>query len=304
MGRPGFRAAASWLAVATTLSAFVVVDRNQPDACSSTGLPHADATLSTFVDADGTAQCAAKLDADDVAKLLGGTSAGMAQNKLTVDAESSAALFSVTVLGQFSDMTPGTFKAVARGIEAIDTTAVYRLYTLPRNDRVADAAIPALWSKLGGGSTAFLVRPDGSVSVMGGAIPSLTTKDPVQIAHAAIENAVGPGSDLAPENVLDGVDAAECRILQEEKFMRSIDLRGQSLSDKALSTLASCGKATIVVDTTVSTRYAPLEVRFVSNEPLTNARQCQQALPPQNDVSVAACTVALLADRSYSGLIS
>ncbi|MGW3996019.1 NACHT domain-containing protein [Amycolatopsis sp. NPDC004772] len=304
MGRPGVRAAASWLAAATVLSAFVVVDQSQPETCSSTGLPHADATLSTFVDANGTAECAAVLDAADVARLLGGAPTDVAQKMLAGGAKSSAIHFSVTIVGQFSDMSPGTFEAIAKGIDSAQTVGPYQLYTLPRNRPVTDAAIPALWFTLGGGPTAFLVRPDGSISVMGSAVPSFTTKDPVQIADAAIKNAVGPGSSLEPRNVLDGVDAAECKILQEEKFTRSIDLRGQSPNDEALSTLATCGKATIVIDKPVSTRYVPLTVRIVSNEPLTNARQCQQALRLQDGVSVATCTVVLVSARSYSGLIS
>ncbi|MET8997691.1 NACHT domain-containing protein [Amycolatopsis sp. NPDC004169] len=304
-GRPGVRVAALWLSAVTVVAAVVVVDLAQPAACGSTGLPHADTTLVTVVDADGTAQCAAVLDADDVAKLMGnGSSVTQAEKVLEPDTETSDLISPVAVLGQFSDMAPGTFNAVTEGIDASHVTRTYRLYTTPQNGPIADSAVSLLSSKLTTGYTALFVRFDGSVLVAGNGIPSLTTRDPTRIAQAVIENTIGLPSALAADNVLDGVDAGECTILQAERFAKTIDLRGKYVSERVLSTLTACGKVAIAVDQPIRASSAPVEVRYVTDEPLRKAEECQRTLPFRNEVSVAACTVAKLSDRIYSGLVS
>ena len=299
LGRPVIRTAALWLAAATVVSAVVVVDLTQPDACTTTGLPHADSALFTVVAADGKSQCAAKLDAADLASLLGGVSETDAEKVRTPYVPPSGYQGRLPILGQFSTMTSGTFHAVTKGMASAGVDRMFELYTLPRDGKPTDPAVSLLWSEIGYRPTTFLIQPDGFVLVAGPAIASVTTKDPVKIAEAAVANAAGQSSSLSAKAVLDGVDAEECARLKEERFARSIDLRDHSIGGEALHTLEECGRAVLVSNQPVRPGFG-VEVRYLTDEPIEKARRCREALPSPADVSAAVCTVVRLTDRTFS----
>lgn len=302
MGRPVLRSAALGLAAVTAVACVVAVDLTQPAACSTTGLPQADSTMFTVVDAQEGAQCAAMLDATDVAKLLGEVPRAEAEKLLTPDLAGSAVPGGrLAVVGQFADMTPGMFRAVAEGMKASGVNGSYEWYTLPRDSGFTDATVSLLWSQLMPGYTAFLLRPDGSVLVAGPAIAPVTTKDPVEIARAAIKNAVGLPSGVSADEVLDGVDADECAQLREERFAKTIDLRGRSVSINALSTLDRCnGRVTLVVDERIP-QYGGFRVWYLTEDPVEMARRCREKTAGSTaDVAATVCTVVQSTQRLAS----
>jgi hypothetical protein len=299
-GRPVVRAAALWLAAATVVSAVVVVDLTQPKACTTTGLPHADSGLFTVVAADGESQCAAKLDAADVAAKLGGDVSETEAEKVRSPHARGAYPSRVPVLGEFSTMSSGTFDEVAKGMSAAGVNLEFELYTLPRDSPITDTAVSLLGSKIGYRHVAFLLRSDGSVLVTGAATASVTTKDPVKIAKAAVAHAAGPISSLSAEAVLDGVDADECARLREERFAKSIDLRGHTIGVAAMRSLEACGEAVVVASAPVPRRSGLDRTRYLIDEPIERAGQCREALPSPAEVAVAVCTVVRLANGIYS----
>ncbi|MET9224352.1 NACHT domain-containing protein [Lentzea sp. NPDC003310] len=297
MGRPVVRAVALWAAAVSAVTAVIVVDLTQPEACTTTGLRHADSALFTVVGADGKAQCAAMLDAADVAE-VGGLGDAEAERVLAPKGVRVSSGPRLSVLGEFSAMTSGTFNAVVEGIGSAGFVLELELYTLPSGAQVEEAGVQLLWSKIGRGVAGFLVQADGSVLVTGPGAPSVTTKDPAEVARAAIAQVAGNRSQVSGAAVLDGVSREECEQLEAEHFAKSIDLRGLQVADGALGSLERCGEVVVIVTPlTIGSHY---DLRFLSDEVEGRAQACQRRTPPLSDVSAAACAVVTLSQGIYS----
>ncbi len=172
-GRPSVRVAALWLTATTAVSVVAVVGLTQPDACHPTGLPDADDAFVTVVGANGISQCAAMLDAADMAHLLGDVPEDQGKDVLEPDPKTRTITSGVKIFGQFSRMTPDTFTAVMKGIDASAAARSYQLYTLPNDSRLDNESpdLSFLSSKLANNHIDLFVKWDGSVFIAGNGFP-------------------------------------------------------------------------------------------------------------------------------------